>query len=227
MRIKSWKRLAGCIVIRTALAAVPEYHAGIASAGQVRAVVIEDRHGNRALFAQAAAPIDRPTADFVAVRFVRALQIDRAAILLAGGSGEDLVAALETALAGLEPAAVAYDGRTISITANGQCRATLFPISFDGCTPGRDIRAPIRAAFQMVDLAQGLQQRGETAPVWPVQAIALGSHVTILGLGGDVRADAYQSPSRIVVPFANDSATPAADPRIETAVRQVLRRISR
>ena len=142
MRKRSWKRLAGCIAIRTALAAVPEYHAGVASAGQVRAVVIEDRHGNRALFAQAAAPIDRPTADFVAVRFVRALQIDRAAILLAGGSGEDLVAALETALAGLEPAAVAYDGRTISITANGQCRATLFPISFDGCTPGTSCPRP-------------------------------------------------------------------------------------
>lgn len=227
MRIRFWKRLAGFIAIKTLLAASHEYHAGVAQAGAVRAVVLEDRHGNRALFAQGAPPITRPVADFVAVRFVRSLQVDRAAILLAGGSGDDLIAALETALARLEPAAIVFNGQIISIAVNGDCRATLFPISFDGCTPGRDIRAPIRAAFQMVDLAQGLQQRGETAPVWPVQAIALGSHVTILGLGGDVRADAYQSPSRIVVPFANDSATPAADPRIETAVRQVLRRISR
>jgi hypothetical protein len=227
MRIKSWKRLAGCIAIRTVLAAGPEYHAGVASAGQARAVVIEDRYGNRALFAQAAAPIDRPTADFVAVRFVRSLQIDRAAILLAGGSGEDLVLALETALAGLQPVAVAYDGRIVSITADGQCRATLFPISFDGCTSGTSVRAPVRAAFQMVDLARSLQHRGETSPVYPVQAIALGNQVTILALGGNASDSPYRAPKRIVVLNANDSFSPPPDPRIDTAVRQVLARIGR
>jgi hypothetical protein len=227
MRKRFWKRLAGYIAIKALLAASPEYQAGVAAAGPVRAVVLQDRHGNRALFAQGVPPITRRVADFVAVQFVRSLQVDRAAILLAGGSGSDLTAALETALTRLEPALVTYDGNIVSVTVQGECRATLFPISSDGCTPGRTVRAPIRSAFQMVDLAQSLQRRGEMGLVWPVQAIALGSQVTILAVGGELPIARYQAPKRIVVPSSNDSITPPPDPRIDAAVRQVLARIGR
>ena len=91
----------------------------------------------------------------------------------------------------------------------------------------RTVRSPIRSAFQMVDLARSLQHRGETSPVYPVQAIALGNQVTILAVGGNVSEGPYRAPKRIVVLNANDSFTPPPDPRIDTAIRQVLARIGR
>ena len=50
------RRLAGCIAIELLLAAglwAAEYQAGVATAGQAKALVLEDRRGGRAVFAEA------------------------------------------------------------------------------------------------------------------------------------------------------------------------------
>jgi hypothetical protein len=79
----------------------------------------------------------------------------------------------------------------------------------------------------MVDLTHGLQQRGETPPAYPVQAIALDGQVTILAVGGELSTTTFRVPGRIVLPFANDSYTPGQDPRVDAAIRQVLARVAR
>jgi hypothetical protein len=66
------------------------------------------------------------------------------------------------------------------------------------------VRAPIRAAFQMVDPAHGLQQRGDPVRSISVQAIALGKQFAVLAVEGE-----------------------RDDPRVSAAVRQVLGRVGR
>ena len=75
MSTRFWRRLAGCIAISVSLsAAAPEYRAGAAAVDHVRAVVVEDRRGARAVFAEADFPITRATSDFVAVQLVKTLR---------------------------------------------------------------------------------------------------------------------------------------------------------
>jgi hypothetical protein len=89
------------------------------------------------------------------------------------------------------------------------------------------VRAPIRAAFQMVDLTHGLIQRGDPARVYPVQAIALGKTFAILALGGEAPVNEFRRAGVIVAPFSNDAAPFPEDPRVRAAIRQVLRRVGR
>jgi hypothetical protein len=194
-------------------AADSDYQAGTAAAGKVKALALEDHRGNRAVFATAEFRISQSVSDFIAAQVVKAYGVDRAALLLTSASqGEpapdDAVAAVGAALGGLEPAVVRSSGGAVSISApDGHCRATLAAdgaVAFDRCAPGEPVRAPIRAAFQMVDPAHGLQPRGEPIRSSSVQAIALGQWFVALAVDGD-RTDA----------------------RVSAALRQVLARVGR
>jgi hypothetical protein len=66
------------------------------------------------------------------------------------------------------------------------------------------VRAPIRAAFQIVDAVHVLQPRGEPVRSGSVQAIALGQHFVVLAVDGD-----------------------RDDTRVSAALRQVLARVGR
>ena len=227
MSTKFWRRLAGCIAISVSLAAAaPEYRAGAAAVDQVRAVVVEDRRGARAVFAEADFPITRATSDFVAVQLVKAYDLDRAAIVL-GGKGDAIeepaaiLTAVERALASLQPANLSLAGAISIRTADGACLATLYPIRLSGCGGGQSLSGPIRGAFQMVDLPHPLQPREATTPAYPVQAVAIG-RATVLALSGEVPAGKY---SGIVVPHANDTMPMPNNPVVEAAVANVLRRV--
>jgi hypothetical protein len=212
------RRLAGCFAIELLfaaglLAADSDYQAGTAAAGKVKVVALEDRRGNRAVFATAEFRISQSLSDFIAAQVVKAYGVDRAGLLLvSAGQGDpapdDAVAAIGAALGALEPAMVRSGGRGVSITApDGHCRATLSAngaVAFERCGPGEPVRAPIRAAFQMVDPAHGLQPRGELIRSSSVQAIALGRHFVVLAVEGERDA-----------------------PRVSAAVRQVLARLGR
>jgi hypothetical protein len=232
MSIKFWRRLAGCIAIECCLTAAPrpEYRAGAARSEHARVVVLEDRRGFRALFAEADFPVTRDVADFVAVQLVKLAGMDRAGIVI-GGSGSalpesgEIVAAAAKALASLAPATVTYDGVISVRTEDGDCLATLYPVRFDGCREGAPAHGPIRAAFQMVDVPHGLQTRGNVAPGYPVQAVVIGKTATVLALGGDVPAGRYAAAGRIVVGRANDATAVAPDEVVEKAVAAVLRRV--
>jgi hypothetical protein len=121
---------------------------------------------------------------------------------------DDAVAAIGAALGALEPAVVRSSGGAVSITApDGHCRATLAAdgaVAFERCGAGEPVRAPIRAAFQVVDPVHGLQPRGEPVRSISVQAIALGQQFVVLAVEGD-RDDA----------------------RVAAALRQVLARVGR
>jgi hypothetical protein len=88
-----------------------DFRAGAAAAPTARALVIEDTRGNRAVFAQAEFHITQALADFVAGQLLHSQTLDRAGVVFRwGGIGnrpaqpEDLVTAVSTALAALEPA---------------------------------------------------------------------------------------------------------------------------
>jgi hypothetical protein len=212
------RKLAGCFAIELLLAAGLlaadcDYQAGTAAAGKVKALALEDRRGHRAVFATAEFRISQSLSDFIAAQVLKAYGVDRAGLLLvSAGQGEpapdDAVAAIGAALGGLDPAVVRSSGGVVSVTApDGHCRATLAAdgaVAFERCGPGEPVRAPIRAAFQMVDPAHGLQPRGEPIRSSSVQAIALGNRFVVLAVEGD-RDDA----------------------RVSAAVRQVLARVSR
>jgi hypothetical protein len=212
------RKLAGCFAIELLLAAgllaaASDYQAGTAAAGKVKALALEDRRGHRAVFATAEFRISQSLSDFIAAQVLKAYGVDRAGLLLvSAGQGEpapdDAVAAIGAALGGLDPAVVRSSGGVVSVTApDGHCRATLAAdgaVAFERCGPGEPVRAPIRAAFQMVDPAHGLQPRGEPIRSSSVQAIALGNRFVVLAVEGD-RDDA----------------------RVSAAVRQVLARVSR
>jgi hypothetical protein len=229
---KSWRRLAGFIAIECCLIAAPaEYRAGIGKAGEVKALVLEDRRGNRAAFAEAAFTVTRAVSDVAAARVMQALALDRAEILIRGGAGpnprpEDVAYAILAAAVHLEPADVRFDGAKISVTAaGGRCLAAMFPLAFEQCGGGDAVRSPVRAAFQMVELTSGLLKRGQVTPSYPVQAIALGKQVTILGLGGDAPPAGFRAAGRLVVSFANDHAAWWDDPRVRAAVERLLERV--
>lgn len=113
-------------------------------------------------------------------------------------------------------------------TRDGRCLATFAAdasLAFDHCAGGDLVRGAIRAAFQMVEPEHGLLQRNAAPLSYPVQVIAIGKQVAILGLGGSVSPAAFQSKGVIVAPFSNDIAPPPANVVIQAAVRQVMKRI--
>jgi hypothetical protein len=212
------RRLAGCFAIELLLAAGllaadSDYQAGTAAAGKVKALALEDRRGTRAVFVTAEFSISQSVSDFIAAQVLKAYGLERAALLLhSAGQGEpapgDAVTAIGAALGSLESAVVRSTGGAASIAApDGRCRATLAPngaVAFERCGQGEPVRAPIRAAFQMVDPAHALQPRGEPLHSSSVQAIALGRQFVVLAVAG-----------------ARD------DPRVTAAVRRVLARVGR
>ena len=127
-------------------------------------------------------PITQALADFAAAQLLRSLDLERPGLLLHwSGIGarpeqpEDLLAAVGAAVTALEPAQVRYGHRSLSVAAGDRCLGALSPdgaLSSAGCTDGAAVTGGIRAAFQMVEPAHGLQKRGETVRSFPVQAIA-------------------------------------------------------
>ena len=211
------------------MAAPPEYRAGAAASGHVIAVVLEDRRGPRAIFAEADFPITRAVSDFVAVQLVKRYEVDRAGLVISGAGTATpdpaaVIAVIEQAIAKVDDASVSFAG-AISVTrADGTCVATLYPIQLHGCRSGDAIHGPIRAAFHMIDVPHPLQSREAPAPAYPVQAVAIGKAV-ILALAGGVPSARYHAPFRIVVPHANDTAPLPANELVEEAVANVLKRV--
>ena len=212
------RRLVGCFAIELLfaaglLAADSDYQAGTAAAGKVKALALEDRRGNRAVFATAEFRMSQSVSDFIAAQVLRAYGVDRAALLLhSAGQGDpapdDAVAVIGAALGALQPAVARASGGAVSITASdGRCRARLAAdgaLAFEQCGAGEPVRPPIRAAFQVVDPSHALQPRGDPIRSNSVQAIALGKQFVVLAVEGD-RDDA----------------------RVSAALRQVLARVGR
>lgn len=231
MSIRFWRRLAGCIAIECCLTAAPkpEFRAGAASSEHARAVVLEDRRGFRAVFADADFPITREVSDYAAVQLVKAAGLDRAGLVITGSdpaprNAEDIVGAVAQALLRLDAATVSYDGVISVRAAAGGCVATLYPVRLDGCRDGAAAHGSIRAAFQMVDVPHALQTRGAAQHGYPVQAIAIGKTVTILALGGNAPSD-IGGLRTIVVSHANDATAAAPLSVVESAVAAILRRV--
>ena len=241
MRKRSSRKLAGCIVIELwPLAAAvrrPTTAAGAAASGSARALVLEDAHGNRAVFTQTEFRITQALADFVAARLLVALDLQRPGLLLHwSGIGarpeqpEDLVTAITDAVTALEPVEVRYGHRSLSVVAGDRCVGAVSPdgaLSSAGCTDGAAITGGIRAAFQMVEPAHGLQKRGETVRAFPVQAIALGKQVIVLALSGEAALPEGVNPRGLIfAPFSNEAAAaPQQDARVRAAVQRVLARV--
>ena len=212
------RKLAGCFAIELLcaaglLAADPDYQAATAGTGKVKALALEDRRGTRAVFASVEFRLSQSLSDFIAAQVLKAYDVDRAGLLLHSvGPGDpapdDAVAAIGAALGALEPAVLRVSGGAVSITApDGHCRATLAAdgaVAFERCAPGDLVRAPIRAAFQIVEPLHALQPRGDPVRSSSVQAIALGTWFMVLVVDGE-REDA----------------------RVSAAVRQVLARVGR
>src|ERR1035437_4287652 len=186
---KRWSRkLAGCIVSELALAATgfaADYRAGASESGSVRALVLEDARGNRAVFTQTEFRITQAVADFVAARLLRSLDLGRPGLLFHwSGIGarpeqpEDLVTAITAAVNALEPAEIRYGHRSLSVAAGVRCLGNLSPdgaLASAGCTDGAAVTSGIRAAFQMVEPAHGLQKRGEpSGPATSSRAVDTG-----------------------------------------------------
>ncbi len=237
---KRWSRkLSGCIVIELALTAAgfaAGYRAGAAESGSARALVLEDARGNRAVFTQTEFRITGAVADFVAARLLVALDLERPGMLFHwSGTGarpaqpDDLVAAITAAVNALEPAEVRYGHRSLSVATGDRCLGTLGPdggLASGGCADGVAVTGAIRAAFQMVEPAHGLQKRGETVRSYPVQAIALGRQVTILALSGEAALPEGVNPRGLIfAQFCNASAAPPQDARVRAAVQRVLARV--
>ena len=225
MSTRCWKRLAGWLLINAAVAATPEYRAGTAAVGSVKTVALQDRRGKWAVFAEAGFPVTRAISDRVAAQLAKEYAIKRESVVLGGGGAaethaDDLFTSIAAAMGALEAARVSYNGAVISVAGeDGKCLAT---IPSGPCAAGRNVRAPIRAAFQIVEPPHGLQQRGEPVSSYPIQAIALGEIVTVLALSGESRYSAGKNV--VVISHANDVATPA-DPG--AAIQRLLIRVRR
>ncbi len=242
---RSSRRLAGCIVIELAAAAILSaagFKAGAAEAQSARAVALQDSHGSYAVIAQTDFQITQAVADFVAAQVLQSHELDRAAILLRWSGianrppqPEELLNAINTALDKLEPAIVRYGHRTLSILAQpviadeSRCLASVNPdgtLTLSSCVSGDELNGPIRAAFQMVEPTHPLIRRGETIRMFPVQAIALGKEVVILALSGEARFPQGINPRGLIfAPFSNEANAAPQDARVMAAVRRVLARV--
>ncbi len=213
-----------------------EFRAGAAESGTARALVLEDARGYRAVFTQTEFRITQTLADFVAAQVIGSLDLERAGILFRwSGFGArpeqpaDLVAAIAAAVNALEPAEVRYGHRSLSVAAGERCLGSVNPdgaLSPAGCVDGTAVTGNIRAAFQMVEPAHGLQKRGKTVRAFPVQAIALGKQVTILALSGEAAMPEGLNPRGLIfAPFSNEVRAAPRDARVRAAVEQVLARV--
>lgn len=249
MRIKSSRRLAGCLAIEILIAAglwaaAPEYRAASASYGRVRALAIEDAHGARAVVAEAAFGVTLGVSDLAAAQLLRDYALDRSGILLrgagpAGGraaaaaAAQELITAVAAALGKLEPARLAFSAGSLAVmTADGRCLAAIradatLGLAADACAQGQPVHSPIRSAFRTVDLKQVLSSRDAVSRVYPVQAIAFGREFAILALGGDAPAAEYGGKGLLVAPYAGDDAPYADVPAVRNAIREVLARVGR
>jgi len=238
-----WKRcsrkLAGCIAIELALGIVAlagDFRAGAASVGSAQALVLEDARGNHAVFTQTEFRITQALADFVAARLQIELKLERPGMLFHwSGIGarpeqpDDLIAAVSGAYHALEGVDVRYGHRLLTVAAGERCIGTLGPdgaLSSGGCSDGLAVSGTIRAAFQMVEPAHGLQKRGDVVRSFPVQAIALGKQVTILAMSGEASLPLGVNPRGLIfAPFSNEASTAPQDERVRTAVQRVLTRV--
>lgn len=234
MSIRCWRRLAGSIAISCGLASgASDYRVGTAEAGRVKAVVLEDRQGNRAIIADAGFTITLTTGDYIAAQLLKSYPLNRSGLLLhsvASGAPApaEAVTAIAAALGNLEPARVLFDGSLFSIVSEEkQCRAVFFPVAFAGCSAGPPVRGPVRSAFQVVEPAHGLEHRDETPPAFPVQAIAFGKQAAILALGGEPPATGLSLRGLIVIPQCNGDGHLTPDAIVNAAIQQVLRRVGR
>ena len=236
---RSSRRLAGCIAISLLLpAAAADFQAGIATAGVAKALVLQDRRGGWAVFAEADFEVTQAVSDFVAARLLQSYELPRPSLLLRTSGAahqpaqpEDLIASVSAAMARLDPAQLVYDGSTLSVTANNRCLASLGPGTFltiDRCKDGLSVRGTIRAAFQMVEPTHGLLQRSDPLRSYPVQAIALGNRPVVMALGGaSTLPSEFAGKGLLFIPHANDSAAPPDDPRLREAIRRVLSRVGK
>jgi hypothetical protein len=157
--------------------------------------------------------------DFAAAQLIQTIEVDRAGVLLyssAGGEGtaQEIVDVATSAATALHPADLRWNGSRISVFArSGTCVAAFFPLDFAECTGGSTLRAPIRAAYQVVDAPARLQAREEAPPpAVAVQVIALGKQATIVAAGG--AAPAFGVP-------------PISDERVAAALKRALARAGR
>jgi len=238
-----WKRcsrkLAGCIAISltaSAAALAGDFRAGAAVVGSAHALVIEDAHGNHAVFTQTEFRITQAIADFVAARLLVDYKLERPGMLFKwSGIGArpeqsaDLISAVAGALQALEPVEVRYGHRSVSVTAGERCVANLGPdgaLSSSGCSDGVAVSGTIRAAFQMVEPTHGLQKRGDRVRAFPVQAIALGKQVTVLAMSGEAALPEGVNPRGLIfAPFSNEAEAAPHDERVHAAVMKVLARV--
>lgn len=233
MSIRFWRRLATCIAIDCCFAAAadrPEYRAAAASSAHARALVIEDRRGFRAVFADADFPVTREVSDFVAVQLVKAAGLDRAGIVISGSGpaspeASEIVGAVAEALLNLQAASVSVSKVISVFTEGGACIATFYPARLGGCEEGTATHGRIRAVFQMIDVPHGLATRESAARAYPVQAVAIGNAATVLALGGEPATPKFAAPGRIVVPLATDARATAPETVVEKAAAAVLRRV--
>jgi hypothetical protein len=231
--------IATTLLIAAALQpAALEYRAGTAAVGGIKAVAVEDSSGNRAVIVQADFAVSRHVSDVIASELMKSYNLGRGAILLRGKAGGDAhpdeaVTAAAAALGRLAPARLFSTGASLAIL-DGQERCLAMVLS-DGslsadsapCGGRTPVHGPIRTAFRTVDISTGLRQRGESLRIYPIQAIAFGKELGVLGLGGDAPVDEFRGKNLIVAPFSNDDAPFPDDPAVRAAVRDLLRRIGR
>ena len=229
MSPKCWRRLAGCIAISCGLeAGTPDYRAGTAEAGRVKAVVLADRQGRAAVIADARFSLSLAGADFISAELMKRYPLDRPAILLHSAepgpsAPADAIRAIEAALADLRAARVSFDGSVISVASDdGSCRAVLFPLAFAGCTGGEAVHSPIRAAFRVVEPEHGLERRGDRPPLFPIQAIAFGKRAGIVAVGVDAPPARFRVSGWIVVTNANGIGSYSEEQVVAAAIRQLL-----
>jgi len=236
---RCWRKLAGCIAIDLALAAAAlagDFRAGAAMEGSAHAMVLEDARGNHAVFTQTEFRITQALADFVAARLQVELKLERPGMLFHwSGIGarpekpDELIAAVTNAYNALEPVEVRYGHRLLTVAAGEKCIGTLGPdgaLSAGGCSDGVAVSGTIRAAFQMVEPAHGLQKRGDAVRSFPVQAIALGKQVTVLAMSGEAALPLGVNPRGLIfAPFSNEASTAPQDERVRTAIQRVLTRV--
>ncbi len=211
-------------------AAPPEYRAGSAGSQHVRAVVVEDRRGYRAVFAEADSAITRAASDFVAAQLVKRYEMDRAAIVISGGAAgaadpAEILGTIEQALGRLQAATLAISDVISLRGPGGVCVASLHPVRIDGCREGAPVHGTIRAAFRMIDVPHVLQGREALSRAYPVQAVAVGRQATVLALGGKAPVERFAAVGRIVVPFANDDGPWPESARVDAAVAGVLKSV--
>jgi hypothetical protein len=237
---RSSRRLAGYIAIELAAAALATaggFQAGTGETPSARAVAIQDSRGAYAVIAQTDFRITQAVADFVSAQVMQSHTLDRPALLLHWGGianrppqPEELLDAINMALAKMGPATVRYGHRSLSVLdEHERCLASMNPdgtLALSSCPGGEEINGSIRAAFQMVEPSHGLLKRGETARMFPVQAIAVGKEVVILAMSGEARfPEGVNSRGLIFAPFSNEAEAAPQDGRVLAAVHRVLARV--